>query len=254
MRRRMNKLSSSLKIYFALIILLAVFSAISVFMSQGLLKMMPEDDFPAPLPLMALINFFTMVILYGGLGFIGINCSSKMGFPDLWDNKISNKNKILFPAFTGIIIGILFIVVDSIFTKLFSLPSQIHPEFPFSIITSFTAGVGEEIIFRLFLISFLVWLISKKILKNKYENIVFLVITILTSISFAMGHIPSVMILMGYETFTEIPLGLIIEMILLNGLVSVFCAINFKKHGIISAMGIHFWTDIIWHVIWGLIV
>jgi membrane protease YdiL (CAAX protease family) len=249
----MNKLSSSLKIYFVLIILLAIFSAISVFMSQGLLAMMPEQEFPAPLPLMALINFFTMIILYGGLGFIGIKFSSKIGFPDLWDTKISNKNKILFPAFTGIIIGILFILVDSIFTKLFPLPPQMHPEFPFSIIASFTAGVGEEIVFRLFLISFLVWVISNKILKTKYRDIVFWAIVILTSISYAMGHIPSVMMLMGYKTFTEIPLGLIIEMILLNGLLSVFCAINFKKYGIISAMGIHFWTDIIWHVIWGLI-
>jgi membrane protease YdiL (CAAX protease family) len=129
-----------------------------------------------------------------------------------------------------------------------------HPEFPFSIIASISAGIGEEIIFRLFLISFWVWLISNKVFKNKYENIIFWIVVIITSISFAVGHIPSVMLLLEVKAFTEIPFWLIIELILLNGLVSIFCAINFRKYGIISAMVIHFCTDIVWHVIWGLIV
>jgi len=250
----MNKLSVSMKIYIGLIILLAFCSMFSVYMSEGILAIMPVQSLPAPKPVMALVNFGIIIILYGGLGFIGLKLSTKIGFPDLWDNKISNKNRILFPAIIGIIIGIIFIIVDSIFTNIFSLPKQIHPDFPFSIIASITAGIGEETIYRLFLISFWVWLVSNKILKNKYGNIVFWIVVIITSVSFALGHIPSVILLLGVKTFTEIPFWLIIEIILLNSLISIFCAINFRKYGIISAMVIHFFADIVWHVIWGLIV
>ena len=61
------------------------------------------------------------------------------------------------------------------------------------------------------------------------------------------------MILFGLNTIQEIPLALISEILLLNGVVSFFAAYYFRKYGFLAAVGIHFWTDIIWHVIWGII-
>jgi len=43
------------------------------------------------------------------------------------------------------------------------------------------------------------------------------------------------------------------EIFLLNGVLSLFAAHYFRQYGFLAAVGIHFWTDIIWHVIWGLI-
>jgi hypothetical protein len=40
---------------------------------------------------------------------------------------------------------------------------------------------------------------------------------------------------------------------LLNWVISIFAAYYFRKYGFLAAVGIHFWTDIIWHVIWGII-
>jgi hypothetical protein len=45
---------------------------------------------------------------------------------------------------------------------------------------------------------------------------------------------------------------LLIEMILLNGVLSLLAAHYFKKYGFLAPVGVHFWTDILWHVIWGL--
>jgi membrane protease YdiL (CAAX protease family) len=137
--------------------------------------------------------------------------------------------------------------------KIFSQKSLHYLDFPFSIIASLNAGIGEEIIFRLFYISFFVWLFSNKLFKNKYQNIIFWIVTIVSTLTFALSHIPSVMALLKYETLNEIPIGQMIEIIILNSLASIVCAINFKKYGILSAMGIHFWTDIIYHVVWGII-
>jgi len=40
---------------------------------------------------------------------------------------------------------------------------------------------------------------------------------------------------------------------LLNGLMSIFAAYYFRKYGFLAPVGIHFWADIVWHVLWGLI-
>jgi hypothetical protein len=105
----------------------------------------------------------------------------------------------------------------------------------------------------LFFISFWVWLISFKILKGKGQNTVFWIISLFSALAFAIGHVPAVMFLFGWKSFTEIPVVLMGEIILLNGVLSIFAAYYFRKFGFLAAVGIHFWTDIVWHLIWGLV-
>ena len=59
--------------------------------------------------------------------------------------------------------------------------------------------------------------------------------------------------LFGLETVADIPVPLLAEIVLLNGMLSVLAAWSFRKYGFLAAIGIHFWTDVVWHVIWGLI-
>ena len=59
--------------------------------------------------------------------------------------------------------------------------------------------------------------------------------------------------LFGLNNINEIPLALLGEIILLNGVLSLFAANYFRKFGFLAAVGIHFWADVIWHVIWGVI-
>ena len=249
----MGKVSVSIKIFFSLIFFMVLFAGISVFIPQQLIMPVPAHALPASKWAMALISVLSILIVYGGLGYIGLKLSAKTGFPDLWDTKISIKNKLVFPAIIGIIAGILTIIGDTIFVKVFSLEPLKHPVFPLSILVSLNAGIGAEIIFRLFLISFFVWLVSNKIFKQKYSSVIFWAAVIFTSVLFALGHLPSLMALAGYKTLHEIPALLIVEVVLLNGVIAAICAINFRKYGIISAMGIHFWTDIVFHVIYVLL-
>jgi hypothetical protein len=39
----------------------------------------------------------------------------------------------------------------------------------------------------------------------------------------------------------------------MNGLISIVGAYYFKKFGLLATMGVHFWADIIWHMVWGLV-
>ena len=247
----MEKVSLSIKIYIGLIVTLAILAAINVFLPQG--AFLPAQKLPASKPILALVNAAIMLILYGGLGFTGLKLSQKIGFADIWDLRVSNKQRFLIPALVGGGIGIFFILADVIFSKFHVLGPIPHPPFPSSIVASATAGIGEEVIFRLFFISFWVWLISYIILKKRWQNQVFWIVTFFSALTFALGHFPSVMILFGLNTIQEIPFVLISEIILLNGIVSLFAAYYFRKYGFLAAVGIHFWTDVVWHVIWGII-
>ncbi|MDD5127183.1 MAG: hypothetical protein PHR43_03660 [Dehalococcoidales bacterium] len=60
------------------------------------------------------------------------------------------------------------------------------------------------------------------------------------------------MLLYNYASPSELSPILLVEIILLNGVISMFAAHYLRKSGFLAAAGIHFWTDVIWHVIWGL--
>ena len=189
---------------------------------------LPQGDFLAGQEIavsktvLALGTAAIMLFLYGGLGYLGLKLSKKIAFADLWDSKVSNKERFLIPALTGIFLGIIFIVLDLILSQFHTLGSIPHPPFPTSIIASATAAIGEEIIYRLFFISFWVWLISHLILKSRWKNIIFWLITFCSAILFASAHFPSIIALYGLNTISEIPFALIIELIILNGLLSIF--------------------------------
>src|SRR5690554_3239263 len=95
----MRKLSLSIKIYIGLIITLAILAAINIFLPQdSFLPILPEQELPASKPVLALVNAAIMLILYGGLGFLGLKLSQKLSFADIWDSKVYNKQRFLIPV------------------------------------------------------------------------------------------------------------------------------------------------------------
>jgi hypothetical protein len=246
--------STSDKIFIGLIISLALFSALSVFLPQGNLpETVQNQKLPVSKPVLALVNAGVILVVYGGLGYLGLFLSRKLQFTDIYSKSISDKQRFLVPGLIGVLMGIVFIVTDYIISDFHDLGKLPHPPFPTSVVASLSAGIGEELIFRLFFISFWVWLISRVILKKKFKNTVFLIVTAFSAIAFIASHIPSVMMIYGWEKFSEIPIPILLELIILNGSLSLLTAIYFRKFGILAAVSIHFWTDIVWHVIYGLL-
>jgi hypothetical protein len=246
----MKKLSLSVKIYIALVIVLSILTAINAFMPQGDFDL-PDQESPIPKPVILMVNAAIMLVLYGGLGFIGLKISQKLAFADILDDRVSAKQRLLFPALLGVGIGLFFIVTDSLLSQFHPLGSLPHPPFPSSLLVSASAAIGEEIIFRLFFIPFGVWLISYVILKKRWQEQVFWIVAILSALAFSFGHLPSVMVIFGISGITEIPPVLMLEIMLLNGVLTLFAAYYFRKYGFLAAVGIHFWVDVVWHVVWG---
>jgi hypothetical protein len=208
---------------------------------------------PFPRPLLALINGLMVMFFYGGVGFLGIILSNKNGFKEVVNDEIKNYINVLKIISLGIGVGVVFIIVDILFKKIFDMPLYIHPPFPASLFVSINAGIGEDLMFRLFFVPFWVLLFSKIIKSEKGRNVLFWVVGIFSAIVFAFGHLPSVMMLYNYKTIYEITLPYWIMIIGLNGLVSMVALYCFKRYGFIGAVLIHTFTDIIWHVLWGII-
>ena len=69
----MRKLSPSIKIYIVLVITYALLAAVNIFLPQG--SILPLSELPAAKPVIALVNAAVVLILYGGLGYLGLKLS-----------------------------------------------------------------------------------------------------------------------------------------------------------------------------------
>ena len=249
----MKALSLSTRIYIGLVLLYATLAAISIFL-PAFDQMTPQvEELPASKSVLALINAALVLVVYGGLGYLGLHLARKLNFADVWDHTVTNRQRFIIPALVGIGMGAFIIAGDAILSRFHDLGPLPHPDFPMSILASATAGIGEELIFRLFFIPFWVWLISRLLLRGKAQNTVFWIITGLSALAFAIGHLPAAMILYEFESIGDMPAVFLIEILLLNGVLSVVAAYFLRKYGYLAPVGLHFWTDIVWHVVWGVL-
>ncbi|MGE5250542.1 MAG: type II CAAX prenyl endopeptidase Rce1 family protein [Bacteroidota bacterium] len=242
------------RIFILLIVTLSVAAAAGVFLPQNTSSVpMPTAELPASRPVLALANAGIVLVVYGALGWIGLLLSRRLGLPEIWDAAVTNRQRFLIPLLAGFGAGALIILGDAAFSPINGIGHFPHPPFPTSIVASLAAGIGEEVLFRLFFISFWTWLVSRVLLRGRWQMQVFWFFGVLSAIAFGLSHLPSVMFLMGWTSLSQVPAMLIIELILLNGVMSIFAAYYFRKYGFLAPVGIHFWADILWHVIWGLV-
>ena len=247
----MRQLSTSTKVFLGLVLLNAVLAAATSFLPTGIADS-GQPSLISP-TLAAVINASVVLFLYGGLGYFGLRLTRKLGYPDILDRRVTTRQRFVTPAIAGLWIGLVFIVADNIFARFHSLGPLPHPPFPTSLLASLSAGIGEEMVFRLFFITLLVWLVSRIALKGGQENAVFWTASIFSATFFAAGHIPSVMLILGTGNFADIPTALMVEIFVLNGTLSLVAAHFLRKSGYLAAVTVHTSADIVWHVIWGLV-
>jgi hypothetical protein len=246
--------TKSTQTFFLLVAIYTLIAGVSVFLPQDSSGLtVSSSELPASVPVIVLVSVLAALVIYGGLGYLGLVLSRKLELPEMCDAAISNRQRFLIPALVGFGIAVVIIIGDQAFAPINGIGHFPHPPFPTSIAASIAAGIGEEIVFRLFFTSFWTWLVSCIILRGRWQTQVYWIVSILAAVAFGMGHLPSIMFLYGWTTMSQVPPMLLAEMILLNGILSLFAAHYFKKYGFLAPVGIHFWADIFWHAIWGLV-
>lgn len=210
---------------------------------------------PVPFPLVILIIVLQSAFMFAIFTFIGLKLSSKLElqmpiierFVAKKKMDINIKSIIKISILLGLLTGIIIVLLDFIFSQfgLESLFKQISVPIWQGFLASFYGGISEEIVMRLFLMTFIVWLISKitnpkgKIIENKL--VMWASILIATTL-FGIGHLP-----ITSELTTLTPL-VIFRALLLNGIGGIVFGWLYWKKGLESAMIAHFSTDIILHV------
>jgi hypothetical protein len=249
----MNTKTLSNKTFFILLAILVLVVGVNALLPQAPIPGVTMPAASMPVWQMALAGMGVTAVLYGLLGFLGLILWRKLSFPDIWDESVTNRQRFLVPALAGVGMGVFIIIADLLFSPVNGIGRLMHPQFPTSLLAAVSAGIGEEIIFRLFFISFWTWLIGKVILRGRGLPIVYWVVASFSAVAFSAGHLPSLMFLLNVTDPSKMSPVLLGEILLLNGTLSMVGAFLFKKYGFLATVGVHFWADVIWHVLWGLI-
>ena len=210
-------------------------------------------------PVILLASAIQTIIVFSFCIFFGLLLSERigMGLPVLQaalEDKRQFRNLVSFflPAvWWGVLSGILVILLSLPFRSLSveMLELEIYVAPWKGLLASFYGGIAEEIVFRLFLVSLLVW-ITTKIIKNRNgfpTNLGVWVSIVLAAILFGLGHLPIT------GEITTITAVVVIRAILLNSVCAIIFGWLYWKRGLESAMIAHFSADIVLHVITPLI-
>jgi len=147
----------------------------------------------------------------------------------------------------GVLSGVLIVVADFAFQGLSVslIQEEIHAPIWAALLASFYGGIAEEVLMRLFVMTLLVWLISKitKTIKGLPARWSVWVAIILASVLFGLGHLPFT------SQLTDLTALVIVRAIVLNGIGGVVFGWLYWKKGLVSAMIAHFSADIVLHII-----
>jgi membrane protease YdiL (CAAX protease family) len=112
-------------------------------------------------------------------------------------------------------------------------------------LASFYGGIAEEILLRLFVMSFFVWLghFVSKTTEGKPTTAVIWIANILAAVLFGLGHLPALAPLVPLTPLV------IARTVVLNGLLGIVFGWLYWKRGLEAAMISHFSADIVLHVL-----
>lgn len=212
----------------------------------------PMPDQGAPAWVLGLANAGIVFIAYGLLGWAGYWFARKLGLPGIFSEDGNWQRWLVTPALFGLISGVLVVIIDLVFAPINGFGPLVHPAFPLSILAALSAGIGEEILFRMFVFGLWGLLLNWLLRRFHQRNLALWIANVLAALAFGAGHLGTVLFLTGASSPAGLNPALLAEIFLLNGIIGVAAGQRYIKDGLVAAAGVHFWTDVVFHVIWGL--
>ena len=179
---------------------------------------------------------------YGFFGYLGLKYfEKKSGFPEMLQRDISFNKRILFPFLFGIFFAIAAIVSDIISpTKIPQIP------LPLSIPVWIPIAILDEMFWRLFVLTSLIWFTSNKILKGKYHEKVFWGVAIFESLIYMFIQFSLYSKMVG--TITPY---VILQIILISGGFVIISCYLYKRGGFLAPVTLHLTQYLLYHGLYG---
>ena len=240
------------------LILLVVYAfcafATYAFFTDDLVAMagVPMLDMGVSNAIVGLANAGIVLVVYGLLGLAGIWFARKLGFPGIYSEDGNWRRWFFIPLLLGLVCGVMLIIGDVLFAPFNNYGRFVHPQFPMSIFASLSAGIGEEIMFRGFVFGLWGLLLNWLFKRFNGRTVVLWIANLIAALAFGAGHLGTILFLTGASSLAELSPVLLVEVFILNGIVGLIAGERYMKDGLIAASGVHFWTDVVFHVIYGL--
>jgi membrane protease YdiL (CAAX protease family) len=213
----------------------------------------PMPDMGIPDSILGLINAGIVLVLYGLLGLAGLWFARKLGLPGIFSEDGNWQRWFFIPLGLGLVCGVALVVGDMVFAPINGFGPMVHPGFPVSILASLSAGIGEEIAFRGFMFGLWGLLLNWLFKRFNGRSAALWVANVIAALAFAASHLGTVLVLTGATSLAELSPVLIVEIFVLNGIIGIIAGQRYMKDGLVAAAGVHFWTDVVFHVFWGLV-
>ena len=231
-----------------------IFATYAFFVEQMAVSTgMPMPEMPVSNSVMGLASAGIYIVLYGLLGWVGVWFARKVGLPGVFSEDGNWQRWFVLPLVLGLVCGVALVLGDMFFAPINGFGPFVHPPFPLSILASVTAGIGEEILFRGFVFGLWGFLLHWLLKRFNGRTAALWIANVIAALAFGAGHLPALFFLTGVSSPADLNPILLAEVFLLNGIVGLVAGWRYMKDGLVAAAGIHFWTDIVFHVIWGVL-
>lgn len=212
---------------------------------------------PMPVPVVLAISVLQTMVLAALVGGLGLWMATRVGLgaPRLeeWlsgDRKgaVERLRPALWPAVIAGVVGAVVVLLLDVFIFQPQMAGALsgaagRTNYWQGLLASFYGGIDEEILLRLGMMTFLVWLASWVTRNRPMSPAIYWTGNVLAALLFGAGHLPTAAAL---TTLTPV---LIIRTVLLNGLLGIVYGYFYWKHGLVSGMVSHFSSDLILHVL-----
>lgn len=221
-------------------------------------QMLAAQGMASPLPsvppwVLGLANGAIILVLYGLAGTAGLWFARRLALPGSYRRHAGWRQWLVIPMAVGLGVGIAIVLADRLAASAGDWSGFDHPPFPLSLIASATAGIGEEIMFRMFVMGLSAFLLNLILKRWSATQAALWIGNVIAALAFGAGHLPAAMMLLGVVGPAQIPPLVLAELFVLNGMVGLVAGERYIRDGLVAAAGVHFWADVVWHVIWPLV-
>jgi membrane protease YdiL (CAAX protease family) len=227
--------------------------AILVVLPYYVAKVLPTVQARAssvPVPLLLVISALLQGLLLLPLNWLGLRLGWSVGL----DSPLARAwvyhtprlplswSRWAIAAATGFGLGLLILGITWIV-----LPQPPRPEIARwkGLLASFCGGIAEELLWRLFVMSVLIWLTGKLARKGqtKPSSSVYWVGIVVAAVLFGASHLP-----VDAQVYT-LTAATVVSIITLNAVAGIACGLFYWKWGLEHAMVAHFCADLALHVV-----
>lgn len=223
-----------------------------------------SSNLPIPLPALIALQIILNALIFGVLILVGLFFANRVGLglpileARLNGESVAGRVRAILPL--SIILGVIGTLVILGLEILYFQPAMLkelsnsattlnlqtsQPAAWKGFLASFYGGIVEELMLRLSMMSFLVWLgrFISRTSEGKPTSAVYWTANLLAAVLFGLGHLPTM------ATLVPLTPLVIARTVTLNGLLGIVFGWLYWKRGLESAMISHFSADIILHVL-----